>query len=101
MSPNRHQPKKNPSASVGAGVDEDVGLGRLRRPRTRSSGSHLAATRPHPAGDPKGPHRPTSAALAPTDLILTLHSPRVPASPTAFSHPQAEKRPQWRSGCTA
>src|SRR5947209_17584527 len=46
MAPNRHQTKKSPSASVGSGVDEDVGLGRLRRPRPCSSHFHLVGTRP-------------------------------------------------------
>src|SRR5438105_8854999 len=66
MAPNRHQPKKSPSPSVGAGVDEDVGLGRLRRPRP-SLPSCGNMTTLHPTGDHKGPHRLSSSALAPTD----------------------------------
>src|SRR6266699_4523099 len=60
--------RTSPSASVGAGVDEDAGLGRLRRPRPVPLASMLGGTRPppHPAGDPKGPPNPTSSSLAPT-----------------------------------
>src|SRR5947209_11439919 len=49
--------RTSPSAPVGAGVDEDVGLGRLRRPRPVPLASMLGGTRPppHPAGDHKGP----------------------------------------------
>src|SRR6266705_3181120 len=32
---------------------------------------------PHPAGDHKGPHRPTSAALAPTDVDAYLATARI------------------------
>ncbi len=78
-SPNRHQPKKSPSASVGAGVDEDVGLGRLRRPRPCSSHFHLAGTRPPstPRATIKAlptPHRPPSPLRSPGPL------PDLPAS---------------------
>src|SRR2546421_2302694 len=61
--------RTSPSAPVGAGVDEDVGLGRLRRPRPVPLASMLGGTRPppHPAGDHKGPPNPTSSSLAPTD----------------------------------
>src|SRR6266550_3289728 len=58
--------RPGPSTPVGAGVDEDVGLGRLRRPRPCSSCSNLAATRPHPT---------------PRATIKALPTPRRPPSP--------------------
>ncbi len=55
-------------------MDEDVGLGRLRRPRPVPLASMLGEhDHTPPPGDHKGPPNPSSAALAPTgvdDLFL-------------------------------
>src|SRR5947199_7634814 len=58
--------RKGPSTSVGAGVDEDEGLGRLRRPRP----VHLAHILE------KHDHLPTPRAT-----IKALPTPRRPPSP--------------------
>ena len=73
-------------------MDEDEGLGRLRRPRPCSSHFHFGGTRlpPHPAGDPKGPPNPTSSALAPTDRSASCLTSRLRLMPIGC--------PWWASG---
>jgi len=62
--PNRHQPKKSPSHSVGARVDEGRMGGPSWSPASCSPGSHLGGTRSHPQrratmkAHPSTPHRP-------------------------------------------
>ena len=48
------------------------------RPRPVALASMLGEhDHPHPAGDHKGPHRPTSAALAPTDHLASCLASRL------------------------
>src|SRR5260221_11528006 len=66
--PNRHQPKKSPSTSVGARVVEWGREGLYGRPRPVPC-AHLwrNALTPPPPGDHKGPPHIHPTALAPTD----------------------------------
>src|SRR5258708_39316644 len=62
--PNRHQPKKSPSTSVGARGGERGGGGHPWWPA--QGGRHTARRGPPPTGDPKGRPRPARPPPAST-----------------------------------
>jgi hypothetical protein len=93
--PNRHQPKKSPSNSVGARAVEWGRVGLYGRPRPVPV-AHLwrNALTPPPPGDHKGPPHIHPTALAPTDhptsclasrlrlmsITADLSAPRAPSN---------------------
>ena len=80
--PNRHQPKKSPSTSVGARVVEWGREGLYGRPRPVPC-AHLwgNAITPPPPGDHKGPPHIHPSALAPTDHPASCLASRLSLMP--------------------
>ena len=98
--PNRHQPKKSPSTSVGARVVEWGREGLYGRPRPVPC-AHLwrNALTPPPPGDHKGPPHIHPATLAPTDHPASCLASRLRLMPIECLNRSSQPIPSFRQVC--